>query len=84
MTCHWHAVPHGDHRNTPCAIRASAGSPPQSRTSTASSTPSPTSPQSRPASVAHRQGPNTGDFHLETGIAGPDGQRPIGAPCARG
>jgi hypothetical protein len=38
----------------------------------------------RPAPVAYHQDPATGAFHLEPGVAGPDGQRAIGASCARG
>ena len=81
---HWHAVRHGDRREMPGAIRASAGA----STSTADidrlAAAVADIASGRPAPVSYHQDPCTGDFHLADERAGTGGARALGASCARG
>ena len=82
---HWDAVRHGDHRDMPGAIRASAGLSTSiddidRLVSTVADIAS-----GRPTPVAYHQDPRTGDFHPEGGSTAPaGGGRAVGASCARG
>ncbi|HEX6568069.1 MAG TPA: aminotransferase class V-fold PLP-dependent enzyme [Acidimicrobiales bacterium] len=81
---HWGAVRHGDRREMPGAIRASAGLSTSIADIDRLAAAVADIASSRPAPVAYHQDPATGDFHLEDGTAGPGGERAIGASCARG
>jgi selenocysteine lyase/cysteine desulfurase len=81
---HWDAVRNGDHRHMPGAIRASAGLSTSIDDIDRLVDAVADIASGRPSPVAYHQDPTTGDFHLEPGVAGPDGQRATGASCARG
>jgi selenocysteine lyase/cysteine desulfurase len=80
----WDAVRHGDRRDMPGAVRASAGI----NTSIADIDRLVAAvadvASGRPSPVAYHQDPGTGDFHLEDGTAAPGLDRALGASCARG
>jgi selenocysteine lyase/cysteine desulfurase len=82
---HWDAVRHGDHRDTPGAIRASAGLSTSIDDIDRLVAAVADIASGRPAPVAYHQDPRTGDFHPEDGsTAPPGGDRALGASCARG
>jgi selenocysteine lyase/cysteine desulfurase len=81
---HWDAVRHGDHRDMPGAVRASAGLSTSIDDIDRLVAAVADIASGRPAPIAYHQDPGTGDFHLEDGIDRPGGERAIGASCARG
>jgi selenocysteine lyase/cysteine desulfurase len=81
---HWDAVRHGDHRDMPGAIRASAGLSTSIADIDRLVAAVADIASDRPAPVAYHQDARTGDFHPEDGTAGPGGDRALGASCARG
>ena len=81
---HWDAVRHGDHRDMPGAIRASADLSTSIDDIDHLVAAVAGIASGRPAPVAYHQEPRTGDFHPEDGTAGPRGDRAVGASCARG
>jgi len=81
---HWHNVRHGDHRDMPGAIRASAGLSTSIADIDRLVGAVADIASDRPAPVGYHQEARTGDFHPEDGTAGPGGDRALGASCARG
>ena len=82
---HWDAVRHGDHRDMPGAIRASAGLSTSIDDIDRLVGAVADIASGRPAPVAYRQDSRTGDFHPEDGSTAPaGGRRAVGASCARG
>jgi selenocysteine lyase/cysteine desulfurase len=81
---HWDAVRHRDRHAMPGAIRASAGLSTSTDDIDRLVSAVADIASGHPAPVAYHQDPTTGDFHLDPIAAGPDGQRAIGASCARG
>jgi selenocysteine lyase/cysteine desulfurase len=81
---HWDAVRHGDHRDMPGAIRASAGLSTSIDDIDRLVAAVADIASGRSAPVAYHQDPRTGDFHPEDGTAGPGADRAVGASCARG
>ena len=82
---HWDAVRHGDHRDMPGAIRASAGLSTSIDDIDRLVSAVADIASGRPTPVAYHQDPRTGDFHPEDGSTAPaGGGRAVGASCARG
>jgi selenocysteine lyase/cysteine desulfurase len=82
---HWHNVRHGDHRDMPGAIRASAGLSTSIDDIDRLVGAVADIASGRPAPVAYHQDPPTGDFHPDDGSTTPaGGTRALGASCARG
>jgi selenocysteine lyase/cysteine desulfurase len=81
---HWDAVRHGDHRDMPGAIRASAGLSTSIDDIDRLVAAVADIASGRPVPVAYHQDARTGDFQPEDGAAGPGGDRAPGASCARG
>jgi selenocysteine lyase/cysteine desulfurase len=82
---HWDAVRHGDRRDLPGAIRASAGLSTSIDDIDRLVSAVADIASGRPSPVTYHQDPRTGDFHLEEGSAVPPGDdRALGASCARG
>ena len=82
---HWDNVRHGDHRNMPGAIRASAGLSTSTGDIDRLVGAVADIASGRPTPVAYHQDPRTGDFHPEDGPrGGPGDERAVGASCARG
>src|ERR687898_1524340 len=81
---HWDAVRHGDRRDMPGAIRASAGLSTSIDDIDRLVSAVADIASGRPTPVAYRQDPRTGDFHPEDGSTAPaGGGRAVGASCAR-
>jgi selenocysteine lyase/cysteine desulfurase len=84
VTRYWDAVRHGDRRDMPGAIRASAGLSTSIDDVDRLVAAVADIASGRPAPVPYHQDPATGDYHLAdtTPVAGD--QRALGASCARG
>ena len=82
---HWDNVRHGDHRDMPGAIRASAGLSTSIDDIDRLVGAVADIASGRPAPVTYHRDPPTGDFHPEDGSTTPaGGDRALGASCARG
>jgi selenocysteine lyase/cysteine desulfurase len=81
---HWDAVRQGDRRAMPGAIRASAGLPTSAGDVDRLVDAVAEIASGRPAPVAYRQDPATGDYRLDDGARLPGTDRALGASCARG
>jgi selenocysteine lyase/cysteine desulfurase len=82
---HWAAVRHGDRRDLPGAIRASAGLSTSIGDIDRLVRAVADIASGRPAPVAYNQDPHTGDFHLDDGPAVPPGDDgALGESCGRG
>jgi selenocysteine lyase/cysteine desulfurase len=81
---HWAAVRQGDRHAMPGAIRASAGLSTSLADVDRLVDAVADIASGRPAPVAYRQDPATGDYHLDDGARLPGGDRALGASCARG
>ena len=80
---YWDAVRHGDRRDMPGAVRASAGLSTSIDDIDRLVTAVAGIASGRPAPVTYHQDPTTGDFHLADGAAMAGTGRALGASCAR-
>jgi selenocysteine lyase/cysteine desulfurase len=84
VTRYWDAVQHGDRRDMPGAIRASAGLSTSIHDIDRLVAAVADIASGRPAPVPYHQDPTTGDYHLDDSARLPSADRALGASCARG